>query len=152
MTEQARADLMASWTFFGRILPERIPMRMELPPATVEQTDFGLTYETHVGIADGQFVADVIITKGAVDIHTLRNLIERHLRTTTDLIGYQNGFGYDVEVIATVCRDTGERCIFGPVIPVLSQRRGGAFATSIEGELYLAVLKEVSAQIGPGKL
>jgi hypothetical protein len=106
MTEQARADHMASWTFFGRILPERIPMRMELPPATVEQTDFGLTYETHVGIADGQFVADVIITKGAVDIHTLRNLIERHLRTTTDLIGYQNGFGYDVEVIATVCRET----------------------------------------------
>ena len=125
MTEQARHDHMASWTFFDRVLPERIPMTMELPAATLEYTDFGLIYETHVRIADGQFVADVTIAKGAVDIHTLRNLIERHIRATADLISYQNGFGYDVEVIAAVCRETGEPCIFGPVIPVLSQRRGG---------------------------
>jgi hypothetical protein len=138
---------MASWTFFGRVLPERVPLRMDLPKVTYTVAEFGLAYEAHVGIADGQFVADVTVTQGDVDIHTLRNLIGQNIRSTTDLIGYQNGFAYDVEVISAVSIDTGDRCIFGVTIPVLSERRGGVFATAIDAALLLAVGQERGAQI-----
>jgi hypothetical protein len=135
------------WTFFGRLLPERLPLKIELPGAVVDIPDFGLAFEMYCGIADAQFVADVTTTKGTVDIHTLRNVVEQQIRATTDLIGYINGFGYDIETISTICRETGERCIFGFVIPLLSQRRGGVFVQSLDPAIYSAVLGEVGARI-----
>src|SRR5208282_5342029 len=99
--------------------------RVEFPASSSSVAGFGLGYDTHVGIADGQIIADVSITQGSTDIHTLRNIIEQDIRMTTDLIGYLNGIAYDVDLISAVCRDTGERCVFGPAIPILSQRRGG---------------------------
>ena len=138
---------MASWFFFGRVTPERFPLRAEIPEATYSQPDLGLVYASHVGIADGQFVADVRVTQGDADIDTLRNLVQGSIRQFTDLIGYQNGFAFDVEVISAASRDTGERCVFGVTIPVLSERRGGVFTNAVDGALLIAVGQSHGAQI-----
>ena len=65
----------------------------------------------------------------------------------TDLVGYLNGFAYDVEVISAVCRHTGRRCVFGFTIPVLADRRGGVLAREIDGALVTAIHEEVGARI-----
>jgi hypothetical protein len=138
---------MTSWIFIGRVVPERFPVRVQFPASSNVVAQLGLRFDSHVGIADGQIIVDVSITQGSTDLPTLRNLVEQDIRTMTDLIGYQNGFAYDVDLILAICRDTGERHVFGPVIPILSQRRGGVFSSSIDLATLSAVVQEIGAKI-----
>ena len=80
---------MTRWTFFGRILPERIPLSVPLFEQSGEVAEFGLRYRATIQIDKGQFVALVSIESGQVDVLTLRNIIENDIRTVTDLIGYR---------------------------------------------------------------
>src|ERR1700737_758683 len=91
---------MTQWTFFGRVLPERIPLKVALPEWTSELTEFGLRYRVTVQIADGQFVVPVIIESGQIDVRTLRNLVENDIKIATDLIGYLIGGSFDHDIVS----------------------------------------------------
>ena len=138
---------MVTWIFFGRVLPERFPLSVSLPTATVKQPELGIVYDSHVGIAEGQLVAEVTVTEGDVDIQTLRNLTERDIRLMTDMTGYQNGMAHDIEIISAFCRETAERCVFGVTVPILSERREGKFQTLIDGPLWLAYASDTGARL-----
>ncbi|SRR5579871_809648 len=134
---------MSKWTFFGRILPERIPLRVEGPEWTSEA--FGLRYRTKVQIADGQFVVPATIESGQTDIHTLRNLVENDIRILTDLIGYLHGGSFDIDFVSAVA-DDGKAVIFGMTIPVLKETRKEP-ATEIAGDLLQSVAGDISARM-----
>jgi hypothetical protein len=136
---------MTQWTFFGRVLPERIPLKVALPEWTSELTEFGLRYRVTVQIADGQFVVPVIIESGQIDVHTLRNLVENDIRIATDLIGYLIGGSFDVDIISATS-DAGPSVVFGIKVPVLEEVRGTQ-TTSIESDLLNAVAQEIPARL-----
>jgi hypothetical protein len=118
-------DNRSHWTFFGRVIPERHPLRFQPPDTSLVFSDPPLSIKLSVGIADGQILADVEITSGNVEVHRLQNLIELQLRFYTDFVGYKWGGSFDIDMIGAVCRDTGERCVFGVIIPVLNDKRKG---------------------------
>src|ERR1700730_18766460 len=136
---------MTQWTFFGRVLPERIPLKVALPEWTSELTEFGLRYRVTIQIADGQLIVPVIIESGQIDVHTLRNLVENDIRIATDLIGYIIGGSFDVDMISATS-DAGPSVVFGIKVPALEVARG-AQTTSIESELLNAVAQEIPARL-----
>lgn len=139
---------MNQWTFFGRIVPERIPLRLDFPmKGTSTAPKTGVTYDYDIAIADGQVVANMTITKGQADVHTLRNLIEGDIRDVADVIGYLHGLSFDVDIISAASQESGQRIVFGIAIPVLVARRKREDLGKIKGELLLAVFGSDSAKI-----
>jgi hypothetical protein len=84
----SKGEHVSKWTFFGRILPERVPLRIEGPEFIGVAKAAGIRYRAKVKIADGQFIVPVTIENGQTDIYTLRNMAENNIRCLTDLIGY----------------------------------------------------------------
>ena len=107
----ATARRMTTWTFFGKILPERIPLSITPPEWTVGHPDFGLRYRVKIQIADAQIVAPTVIESGQIDVHSLRNLVENDIRMATDLVGYLVGGSFDVDIISATS-DEGSAVIF----------------------------------------
>jgi hypothetical protein len=137
---------MSRWTFFGRILPERIPVRLEPPLSfTSESAELGFRYQATVQIADGQFIVPVLVESGLDDVHTLRNLVEADVRNVIDYIGYLEGISFDVDVISAAC-DDGRAVVFGIAIPVLKQRREGQ-GGNIEGDRLHSVFADIPSQL-----
>ena len=139
---------MEAWIFQGRVLPERIPVRISQPiegEATVPT--FGLSYKWSYAIADSQIVADLTITKGNTDLNTLKNLLEDHIRSMLDLIGYQQGVSFDVEIVSAVNSIDKTKCVFGIAIPVLQQRRKDSQLNQLSTDTMIAIAKEPHAQI-----
>jgi hypothetical protein len=145
---------MSRWTFFGRVVPERIPLSIGTPLKWSSET-MGLGIKMDVGfvIADGQFICNATVTHGSTDALTVRNLIEVQIRSVVDLIGYLNAVRYDVDIISAVDLETHDRVVFGINIPVLADRRRNAKAGdypgpgSLPGDLLQTVTSEPAAQI-----
>jgi len=137
---------MTQWTFFGRILPERIPLRVSDPlRVTAEAAVLGFRYQITIRMADGQFVVPVLVERGPDDVTTLKNLVEGNIRNCVDYIGYRNGISFDVDMISANC-DDGRSVVFGIAIPVLQEARA-ALVTSLEVDRFKRVLAEIPAQI-----
>jgi hypothetical protein len=136
---------MTRWTFFGRVLPERIPLGITLPEWTSEVPQFGLRFRITIQIADGQFVVPVIIESGQIDVHTLRNLVENDIRIASDLIGYLIGGSFDIDMISATS-DAGPSVIFGIKIPALHETRPER-PPVIEADLLLAVARNIPARL-----
>lgn len=139
---------LTQWTFFARVLPERIPLKFADPmTGTSSFAELGIAYDYDIGIADSQVVADVAITRGDPDIHTLRNLVEADIRDLTDIVGYLHGLTFDVEMISAVSQTRGERIVFGIAIPVLVARRNQKGLGQLKSELRAAILSDNGARI-----
>jgi hypothetical protein len=134
---------MTTWTFFGRILPERAPLSIALPEWAGEVPDFGLRYRITIQIAHGQFVVPVVVESGQVALHTLRNVVENDLRIATDLIGYLEGASFDIDMISATS-DDGSTTIFGIKIPALDETR--TKRGTIDNDLIKAVAEEITAR------
>jgi hypothetical protein len=66
---------MSSWTFFGTVEPERIPMSWGQPiSGRLEQADFGIEAEFFVAIHASQVIVNLTATKGSPEIYDLRNI------------------------------------------------------------------------------
>jgi hypothetical protein len=76
---------VSKWSFFGRVLPERIPITWPTPLQGSAEGALGFSYTFQVAIHHSQIVADIEVTKGEPDIFTLRNTAEAHIRIITDL-------------------------------------------------------------------
>lgn len=92
-------------------------------------------------------MAEVNVTKGIPDLHTLRNLLEAEVRSVLDIIGYQHGLSFDVEIISASHSTSDDKVIFGINIPILSNRRKGAQLTELSADTLIAVGKEPHAQM-----
>ncbi len=101
---------MPKWTFFGRVLPERIPATWKTPiTASASVDSLGISFDYRLTVTNSQVVVDIAITRGQPDTATLRNLAEDCFRMVTD----SNGSSFDVEVIFGICHETGEWELFG---------------------------------------
>jgi hypothetical protein len=137
---------MTQWTFFGRILPERIPLKVgEQVSFRSEQNELQFQYQISIRIADGQFVAPVDIHSGPDDVITLKNLVEGDIRTLTDYIGYRSGISFDVDMISAIC-DDGRSVVFGIAIPVLQESRANQMP-SIEIQRFTPYLDDIPAHM-----
>jgi hypothetical protein len=138
--------LVTRCTFFGRILPERNPLRVE--PAlgfTAQSEEIGFRYRATIQIADGQFVVPVVVEDGPDDVHTLRNLVKGDVGKVADYIGYLSGFSFDVDIISPSC-DDGRAVVFGTGIPVLQETRQGKHRT-VESDRLNSVIADIPSQM-----
>ena len=139
---------MAKWTFFGRVLPERIPVTLGTPiTASATVDSLGMAFDYRLTVTDSQTIVDIAIMRGQPDRATMRNLAEDCIRKVTDLVGYKYGIGFDVDIISGVCQETGEWEVFGIGVPVLRNRRKPEDFGPIDGKLVEAVHRDVPAQI-----
>ncbi len=141
---------MSSWFFFGRVLPERIPLRIGLPEPmrwSSELVDLRVKYNAEFRCADGQIVARATVTEGNVDVLTLRNQVELGIRPIIDAIGYQHGVGFDVEIISAASVETGEGVVFGIAIPAMAESRDPKAYGTIASDILIAAATEHAAQI-----
>jgi len=134
---------VSRWTFFGRILLERIPLSVEGPELTGEA--LGVRYRSKVLIRYGQFIALVTIENGQTDIETLRNLLENDVRILTDLIGYLRGGSFDVDFVSAVS-DDGSSVTFGITNPALLGARQGPLG-EIDSDLLRSVALDTPARM-----
>src|SRR5438105_4570713 len=110
---------MKRWVFFGRVLPERLPLKISDMKWSANARELGVSFDLDLGIADGQVLVIVSVTKGDPELHSLRNLIKTNISVVIDAIGYLEGLSFDIDMISAASLDTGDRCIFGTGIPVL---------------------------------
>jgi len=138
---------MARWIFFGRIVPERIPLRISLPELVSETLYSGMRYRLKIDIIDGQFVAnaDIESSDKDIDIFTFRNSVEHGIRLATDLAGYVHGCSFDVDIISAVS-EHGESVIFGIDVPALRESRIGK-NSQIEADLFKVVAENILARM-----
>ena len=123
---------MSRWIFFGRVVPERIPLSIGVPITWSSETvGLGIKMDVAFCLADGQVVCNTTITQGNPDTATVRNLIETEIRSVVDLIGYLQALRYDIDLISAANLDTGDRVVFGINIPVLTDRRKNAKAGDV---------------------
>jgi hypothetical protein len=97
-------------------------------------------------ITDGQMAANVVIIEGDPDVHSVRNLLDASVRSIVDLIGYQHGVRYDLDIVSASSMDAAP-VIFGINIPVLAERRKSTSSGSISGKLLSAIGRETHAQM-----
>jgi hypothetical protein len=145
---------MGRWSFFGRVVPERIPLSIGVPISwSSEATDLGIKMDVAFCIADSQIVCNATITEGESDVDTIKNLVEAQVRSVVDLIGYLHAVRYDVDMISGVDLETDAKVVFGISIPVLSNRRQhaakGAYPESgtLPREILQVVTNSPHAQI-----
>jgi len=142
--EIGSSPAVEQWTFFGRISPERIRLSIRVPVKFIsESNELSSNYEIQIQIADGQFVAAVVVTSGAWDMHTLKKIVESDIRKITDIIGFRHGASFDVVMIRANC-DDGRTVVFE--IPVLEHSRVGV-ANTLDSKLIDAVVSNIPAQM-----
>jgi hypothetical protein len=137
---------VARWTFFGRVLPERVPLTWDTP-LEGSADFFNVAFDFRVVIHASQAVVDLTVKNRDPDVPTLRNAAADCIRTITDLVGFKQGCCFDVEVVSAICRDTNDWAVFGIEIPVLKARRDAGQIDAIEGELLKMVAQSTAARI-----
>jgi hypothetical protein len=140
---------MATWTFFGKVLPEREPVTWDKPlQGRAKSSALQSSHEFRVIIYNSQAIVDLSIDVAApVDVFTLANIAKDHVRTITDLIGYERACAFDVEIISAACQETNDWQVFGIEIPALVQGRMSLPRYEMSSDLMKAVGKNVGAQM-----
>src|SRR6266571_6404487 len=134
------------WTFFGRVLPERVPLTWDTP--WEGSADFlGVVFDFRVIIHASQAIVDLTVKDGDPDVPSLRNAAADCIRTITDLAGYKQGYCFDVEVVSAICRDTSDWTVFGIEIPILATRRSAERVGAIDGGLFKMIAQNPAARI-----
>jgi hypothetical protein len=138
---------MSKWTFFGRILPERVPITWPGPLSGSAESGLGFAFDYRVVIHHSQIVIDLEIEKDAPDLATLRNTAAEIVRAIADLISYQTACGYEVEIVSAVCHETDEWEVFGINIRMLAAQRKVQGTLAMEADLLIAVTSSAAAQV-----
>ena len=135
-----------TWTFFGVVLPERVPLSWD-PPISGKafSSILGVDFTFKVTIHASQIIVDLTIDKDDTDIASLRNLASRNAQILTDLIGYKEAYCFSVEIRSAICRENDDWYVFGIDIPVLAESRAGQ-VREIDGATFQAVAQNPAAQ------
>ncbi len=138
---------MSTWTFFGRILPQRVPLTVQKTlQGTAISSVFG-EYTFRVLLHASQAIVEMTLKREDIDLPTLRNAAADHIRTITDLLGYAHGYCFDVEILSAVCKETNDVQVFGIEIPVLAEQRKDQALNEVRTSLISAVGRSPSAQM-----
>jgi len=102
-----------TYTFFGRVFPERANVYLKELKNVIKWNNTDI--DGVLSINSSQIMAQYKCNLNIEDIYTFKNDIEEHIRFMVDIIGYNNGCGYDVEIIS--CIDSLDRqIVFGVAI------------------------------------
>ena len=139
---------MAKWTFFGKVLPERVPVTWLAPlEGSARQPNLGFSFTFRVAIHASQVVVDLDVTEGTPDLLTMRNAASNCLRTITDFVGYERGCYFDVEITSAVSQETDDWTVFGIEIPVLASKRTVHQINSVDAGFFRTIAQNIPAQI-----
>jgi len=98
---------MPTWTFFGRVLAERVPVTWQGPlEGSATNPMLGMDHDYRVVIYASQAVVDLKVATAKPDLASLRNIAVDHIRSITDLVGYRNGCCFEVEIVSAICQET----------------------------------------------
>jgi hypothetical protein len=135
-----------TWTFYGVVLPERVPVTWGVPIAgKAFSSILGGEFTFRVAIHASQIIVDLTIDNDDVDIASLRNLASNNAQILTDLIGYKEACCFNVEIRSAVCRENDDWHVFGIDVPVLAQTRAGQ-AREIDGTTLQVIGESPAAQ------
>jgi hypothetical protein len=110
-----------SYIITGKVLPER---------ALIDVSKIVFRTSRATDVSDGQL--EVVIIKSQItarftsagtmdNVFTLKNLVENAVRSVLDVVGYCNGFGYDVDIVQAVNPETLELQVFGIDVPAVTE-------------------------------
>lgn len=106
--------------FSGVVLPERAQLSVSEVRSEIRRPD-GSTYATlALNIWNNQI--SVAVDSNEPDIFTLRNVVRSEAEFVTNVAGFLNGFGYDIEITKAFGEALAPTQVFGIDIPVLSER------------------------------
>ena len=108
---------MFTYTFFGKVLPERTFVTLGPIPKMKIQTilpDGNMDYEAQVVIDTAQIMVVAHSPISIADLETLRNSVEKVVRGIVDAFGYIEGRGYDVELTSAI-DSAGDRWQIFPI-------------------------------------
>lgn len=108
------------YTFFGKVLPERVNVTIPQITYRLIQLDTGIDGNLTVSIALSQVTACFTASSEIVDLLTLRNYVHDAIRVELDILGYVNGCGYDLEITQVADSVGNPPIIFGVGIPILA--------------------------------
>lgn len=127
------------WTFFGRVLPERVPVTVHIPGIKMGDD----TLDLHIHLS--QITLSLKTSDFSEDAYTVRNSLDSFVRTILDLIGYDHGMSFDVEIISCT-NSLGNWWSFGAEIPVLFQKKQHSSYT-VESDTFNLFLTDPSVFI-----
>jgi hypothetical protein len=135
MTETDQYD----YTFFARVLPERVPITIMCPPLPITMPDVGkVIVLTHIDAS--QVICKIKFLEGSMGISSLRNFVESQVRALVDFAGYHMKAVFDVDVIS-MCWGSSHVHIFRNDMMELIQTRD-KHADGPDYELLKAVTGE----------
>jgi hypothetical protein len=135
---------MTLYLFYGRVLPERAPLTLDLPEVEIVSPDFRLKFRCHIVIREAKLTAAVFVDEGATDMLTLRNLVRGVIGKYVNLIGYLVGRAFDVDMSSVIIPDRSEWRPLDDVIPVLQDTNA---SRQIDGRLLAAISADIGAEI-----
>jgi hypothetical protein len=138
---------MTEWTFFARILPERVPLSFNFGSMDILAPHSGTKLKIKNLFAhQSQVTCKVIVEDGAPNLFFIRNILDDALRSVIDLLGYTQGLHFELDIISATS-DTGEILTFGIEIPVLVEAHAASAGTQqIDGTLVQATLSDIGAK------
>jgi hypothetical protein len=105
---------MKSYVFSGRVMPERT--NVYLAPITLNNGVVGreMTKAPQITVSISYSIISVTVGEvdAIVDLQTLKNSIANIVSALVDVIGYQNGCGYEIEIDQAI-DELGIQTIFG---------------------------------------
>jgi hypothetical protein len=136
-----------TWTFFGVIHPERVPVTLPAPiKGRASSSALAEDFEFDVRIHASQIIIDLVVESDEADIATLRSVAVGQAEILTHLIGYNAACCSSVEIKSAVCQSDQAWQVFGIDIPVLSKAREGK-PMQIESAVLQAVGANPEAQM-----
>ena len=113
---------MYRYILCGKVIPERVDFSISMPDLLVKMPDAELEFNMRLSIQKSQISVEVLSEKEIMDIETLRNYVVDLVTLHTDVFGYINGYGYDIE-ITSLMRENNKPHIFGVGVPALEEDR-----------------------------
>jgi len=111
---------MATYTFTGKVMPERANVNISVLSLTFQAKDAGFSGETIISIACSQVSIKLDTPDTGVDLPTMKNYLGQIVRNLVDSYGYISGRGYDIE-ITSVVDPNGQQTVFGVGIRELEE-------------------------------
>ena len=101
------SEYSQTYIFYGSVVPERA--NCLISPRSLLSSDYTL----HIQCLSSKIIVETISFNADINIETLKNIVEHHVRIIVDSIGYTLACGYDVEIDSAYSPNTKETWIFG---------------------------------------
>jgi hypothetical protein len=138
--------MVDTWTFFGRVYPERVPIHWAEPLAGIlHQPRLNNKLQFRTIIHAGQIIVDLTPIEWSPDVYSLRNIAVQCATGITNLVGYMHGMSFTVEIISAINRQNDEWRVFGTELPALVARRDPHRPNQIDAKFLTDIAGSTSA-------